>query len=253
MSNERTRSGREVGRRAERVGTMNSSVTLVLLPGLDGTDVFLQPLLAALPASVRPVVITYPQVGGDGYPELLTLIRREVAGLGEFYVLGWSFAGPLALMLAEAEPERVRGVILSASFVRAPHAWMPWGRWALIGPVVWTWRAVRRLPLWLFRPRGDALRQAKTQTWRMLSAGLLARRLRTIAGVDAREALRCCRGPVLYLAASDDRIVPPHCFEEIARERPSVTLKTIPGRHLAMYHNPQPAVRAIVEFIAAGR
>lgn len=230
---------------------MTDAVILVLLPGLDGTDVFLQPLLAALPASVRPVVITYPKAGGQGYPELLALVRREVAGLGEFYVLGWSFGGPLALMLAEAEPERVRGVILSATFVRAPHAWMPRGRWALVGPVVWSWRAMRRLPLWLFHPRSDALRQAKTQTWRLLAAGLLARRLRTIAGVDARGALRRCRGPVLYLAASDDRIVPPHCFEEIARERPSVTLKTIPGRHLAMYADPQPAAQAILEFVVA--
>jgi len=230
---------------------MTGAVTLVLLPGLDGTEVFFQPLLAALPASVRPVVITYPQAGGQGYPELLALIRREVAGLGKFYVLGWSFSGPLALMLAEAEPARVRGVILSATFVRAPHAWMPWWRWALVGPVVWTWRAGRRLPLWLFRPRGDALRQAKTQTWRLISAGLLARRLRAIAGVDARGALRRCRGPVLYLAASDDRVVPPRCFEEITRDRPSVTLKTIPGRHQAMYANPHPAAQAIAEFIAA--
>jgi len=230
---------------------MSEAVTLVLLPGLDGTGVFLQPLLAALPASVRPVVITYPQTGGHGYPELLALIRREVAGLGEFYVLGWSFSGPLALMLAEAEPARVNGVILSATFVRAPHAWMPWWRWALVGPVVWTWRAGRRLPLWLFRPRGDALRQAKTQTWRLISAGLLAQRLRAIAGVDARAELRRCHGPVLYLAASDDHIVPHRCFEEISRERPSVTLKTIPGRHLAMYANPHPAAQAILEFIAA--
>ena len=113
------------------------------------------------------------------------------------------------------------------------------------------WRALRRLPLWLFRPRGDALRQAKTQTWRLISAGLLAQRLRAIAGVDARAELRRCHGPVLYLAASDDRIVPHRCFEEISRERPSVTLKTIPGRHLAMYANPHPAAQAILEFIAA--
>jgi pimeloyl-ACP methyl ester carboxylesterase len=56
---------------------------------------------------------------------------------------------------------------------------------------------------------------------------------------------------VLYLAASHDPIVPPRCFEEIVRELPSVTLKTIPGRHLAMYANPQPAAQAIVEFVAA--
>ena len=53
--------------------------TLVLLPGLDGTDVFLRPLVAAL--TPRPV----------------------------------------AIMLAAEEPERVKGVILAATFVRAPR------------------------------------------------------------------------------------------------------------------------------------
>ena len=97
---------------------MTGAVTLVLLPGLDGTEIFLQPLLAALPASVRPVVVTYPEAGGHGYPELLALIRGEVAGLEEFYVLGWSFAGPLALMLAEAEPEPLT---LPANVIEPPE------------------------------------------------------------------------------------------------------------------------------------
>ena len=82
--------------------------TLVLLPGLDGTEIFLQPLLAALPPEVRPLVVSYPVTGPNRYAELLAVVREAVAGLGEFHVLGWSFSGPLALMLASAEPRRVR-------------------------------------------------------------------------------------------------------------------------------------------------
>src|SRR5499426_342325 len=70
---------------------------LVLLPGLDGTGIFLQPLLAALPATIRPLVVAYPASGPTRYTDLLPIIREAVAPLSEFHLLGWSFSGPLAL------------------------------------------------------------------------------------------------------------------------------------------------------------
>lgn len=226
--------------------------TLVLLPGLDGTEVLLRPLMEALPASVQPLVVTYPSSGVNSYPELLALARRAVARLPACYVLGWSFAGPLALMLAEAEPAKVRGVILSASFVRPPRPLLPILSFALAPPAVWAWRAARRMPLWLFRSRAHPLRRAKSETWRRVSARVVTRRLRAIAGVDARRLLRECRQPVLYLAASDDRIVPGHNGAEVLRLRPSAKRVTIDGPHLAMFTNAAAAAIAITEFIAGG-
>jgi pimeloyl-ACP methyl ester carboxylesterase len=229
---------------------MTKSTTLVLLPGLDGTEVFFQPLLDSLPASVRPVVVSYPPSGGSGYAELLAVVRRAVAAGPECYVLGWSFSGPLALMLAAAEPSKVRGVILSATFVRPPRQLLLRLKFALIGPVVWIWRAARRLPLWVFRSHSDPFRRAKSQTWTRVSAGVVAARLRAILAVDAREPLCGCPQPVLYIAASRDNIVPSHNVSEITRVRPSVKVVTIAGPHLAMYTNPQSAAQAIVRFIA---
>jgi len=186
--------------------------TLVLLPGLDGTEIFLQPLLGALPDGVRPLVVTYPLAGPNRYADLLAVVREAVAGIGEFHVLGWSFSGPLALMLANAEPQRVRSVILSASFVRPPRPELAMLRFALREPVIWLWREVMK--------------------------------------VDAREALRACRQPVLYLAASRDGIVPRRCIDEILSVRPAVKVVTIEGEHFAMYANPQAAARAITAFIS---
>ena len=222
----------------------------MLLPGLDGTEIFLQPLLKALPDSVRPLVVSYPLSGPNRYPDLLAIVREAVAGIGEFHVLGWSFSGPLALMLANAEPQSVRSVILSASFVRPPRPNVAKLRFALVGPVMWLWRAARRMPLWLLRQRTDAFRQAKSESWRRISARVLARRVREVMQVDAREALRTCRQPVLYLAASRDGIVPRRCLDEILSVRPSVKVVTIEGEHFAMYANPQPAARAIAAFIS---
>jgi pimeloyl-ACP methyl ester carboxylesterase len=228
---------------------MRQSTTLVLLPGLDGTEIFFQPLLASLPGSVRPLVVNYPQVGRNGYAELLAIVRSAVAEIPECYVLGWSFSGPLALMLATAEPNKVRGVILSATFLRLPRHLLLRLKFALVGPVVWLWRAARRLPLWMLRPRTDPFRRAKSQTWTRVPAGVVAARLRAILEVDARDSLRGCSQPVLNIASSRDEIVPRRNVDEIIRVRPSVKVVTIAGRHLAMYTNPQSATQAIAKFI----
>lgn len=231
-------------------GTAVDPLTLLLLPGLDGTEIFFQPLLAALPGWIQPVVVTYPRAGCDTYADLLALIRRTTAGMSDYAVLGWSFSGPLALMLAAAEPERVRAVILSATFVRPPRAALASGRFALHAPVIWTWRVLRRLPLWLFRPPTDAWRRAKNLTWQRVPAATLARRLHTVSRVDVRAELRTCRAPILCLAASHDGVVPAKNVAAILRVRPSVQVATIPGPHLAMFFAPSPAARAIAEFLA---
>ena len=72
---------------------MSAGATLVLLPGLDGTDVFLRPLVAALPSTIRPVVVTYPTSGAEEYRDVLDLVRRATGGLPTFYVPAHCLAG----------------------------------------------------------------------------------------------------------------------------------------------------------------
>ena len=79
-----------------------TSTTLVLLPGLDGTEVFFRPLLAVLPTWIKPMVVTYPTSGANNYSHLLSVAQAAIEDSNSrtFYVLGWSFSGPLALMVA---------------------------------------------------------------------------------------------------------------------------------------------------------
>lgn len=224
--------------------------TLVLLPGLDGTDVFFRPLLAALPQWVHSQVVCFPPAGANEYAELLPIVREAVSEVPRFYILGSSFAGPLALMLAAAEPDKVRGVILSVSFVRAPRPMYARLKFAAVTPVVWMIRACRRLPVWLSRGPDDQLRRDKSETWRRVSARMVAARIRALLNVDARDLLRDCPHPLLCIAGRDDGIVPQLNVEEIARVRPSVHVRIIEGRHFAPYTDPTAAAEAIVEFMA---
>lgn len=224
-------------------------ITLVLLPGLDGTDVFFRPLLTTLPEWITPLVIQFPPSGVNEYPDLLQMVRALLAEVPRYHVLGWSFSGPLALMLAQAEPEKVQGVVLVSSFVRPPRRLFVQLRWAAITPVVWLLRFGKRLPVWLSRSSNDRLRQDKTETWKRVSAEMIAARIRTLLDVDARHLLKHCVCPVLCVAGGNDRIVPYDNVEEMARIRESIRVRTIAGEHFAIYTNPVGALAAITEFI----
>ena len=59
------------------------NTTLLLLPGMDGTDVFFRPLIEALPPFVRTIVVSLPTTGGSDYADLLDYVRQKVAQLSE--------------------------------------------------------------------------------------------------------------------------------------------------------------------------
>jgi pimeloyl-ACP methyl ester carboxylesterase len=223
--------------------------TLVLLPGLDGTEVFFKPLLASLPSWVHSHVVCFPPTGASKYAELLAIVREAVSEISNFFVLGSSFGGPLALMLAEAEPYKVKGVILATTFVSPPRQIYARMRFTAITPTIWMLRACRRIPVWLARGPTDQLRLDKAETWRRVSAGIVAARIRALLNVDARELLKDCPVPVLCLAGNGDGVVPERNVEEIVRVRPSVSVQIIQGGHFALYTNATGAASAITEFM----
>jgi hypothetical protein len=60
-------------------------ITLVILPGLDGTEVLFRPLLALLPDWIQPVVICYPASGPNEYADLREVVREKIAGLPQLH------------------------------------------------------------------------------------------------------------------------------------------------------------------------
>jgi pimeloyl-ACP methyl ester carboxylesterase len=228
---------------------MEPSATLVLLPGVDGTDVFFRPLLAALPASIRTRVLCYPESAPHRYDDLLEVLLRSLEDLPEYYVLGLSYSGPLAVMLAAAQPDKVRGLILAATFVRCPRPDLLPLRPLLSAPVIWLLRAARRLPIWLFSQADDPFRRAKAETWGRVSARSLSRRLRMVLRVDVRALLRSCWQPVLCLAFGEDDVVPMANAEEMIRLHPAARLVTVPGKHLGIWTHPQAVAHEVARFV----
>ena len=75
-----------------------SDVSLVLLPGLDGTGKLFTPLINCLPDHLRPIVVSYPPDIPYGYEDLLPIVHSSLPKDKDYIILGESFSGhPLLL------------------------------------------------------------------------------------------------------------------------------------------------------------
>ena len=228
-----------------------TSISLILLPGLDGTGLLFQPLIAALPATIKPTIVRYPGDRHLSYEELLPFAMDALPHSDPFILLGESFSGPLAAMVAAHRPKNLLGLILCASFITAP--------WPLIRPAVSIFargpvfnlyipykqiRATRRIfHATATRPdRANAI---------IGSAHVFASRVRMVFQVDAREALRSCDVPMLYVKAANDMVVPGRNLRIIQQINPRIAVVTIGSSHMVLQRHPVEAAEAISTFASS--
>jgi pimeloyl-ACP methyl ester carboxylesterase len=224
--------------------------TLVLLPGMDGGDKLFGPLQAAVPAGVDTIAVGYPPGPRNGYDDLLPLVRAQLPVDRPFFLLGWSFSGPLALLAAAARPAGLRGVILAASFVKTPVRYLP--RWAgrLATPALFRfYPAASRAKALLGGYGTREVRRLLAEAHANAGVEAIACRARATLSIDATGALAACPVPVLYLRARKDGVIRGSHADEIRRLRPSVEIADIDGPHLALVTNPAAAWDALGAFM----
>lgn len=224
--------------------------TLVLLPGMDGSDKLFGPLRATAPAGVDTVAVGYPPGPRNAYDDLLPHVRAQLPVDRPFFLLGWSFSGPLALLAAATRPAGLRGVILAASFVKAPVPYLP--RWArnLATPALFRFYPVASRAKALLGGYGTSeVRRLLAKAHAFAGIEALACRARATLSVDATDALVACPVPVLYLRARKDGVIRGSRADEIRRLRPSVEIVDIDGPHLALVTNPAAAWQALEAFM----
>jgi pimeloyl-ACP methyl ester carboxylesterase len=225
--------------------------TLVLLPGLDGTGDFFQPLLEALGEGVRTHVVRYPVAGAYDYATCQQLVRAELPTDGPYVLLGESFSGPVAISLAAQAPPGLAGVILCCTFAGNPRP-----RLAFIRPL---------LPFLPFHGTGSSLRLSRflvlgrwiTPSIRELHQRILASvpaktmrsRIEAVADCDVREALASIRLPTLCLIARHDRLIPKAAARLIRQQAPAATLVEIDAPHCLLQCEAAQAAAKIREFL----
>ncbi|MDM5181960.1 alpha/beta hydrolase [Massilia sp. DJPM01] len=226
-------------------------VTLVLLPGMDGSGDLFAGFIAALGDRQETMVVSYPPALALGYAGLTEHARAQLPLDRPFVLVGESFSGPVAIALAASRPPGLIGLVLCCTFARTPRPLlaplrplvsvlpMPSSLTPLIAPFLLGFDA----PLALRR----ALRAALDQ----VPPARLRGRLREVMAVDYTARARNIAVPVLYLQATRDWIVPASAARLLASLCPDWRLVALEGPHLLLQSVPEQAATTIKHFVAA--
>jgi sigma-B regulation protein RsbQ len=226
---------------------MSAPTPAVLVPGLDGTGELFGPLIGALGPAFAPTIVrlTDQPVAWDQHVAAVeqVLLTASAPAL----LVAESFGGPLAVAAAARHPDRVRGVLLAATFLVRPSwsiGWIrPWYRFLVSVP--WPTALRRRVLVALLAM--PALDTAQVEKLLAVNnhrrASVLTHRLGQCASVDVRAEFASLRCPIAYIGGRADRIVPVARHAEMVRRlQPTATVELLPGApHMLLQCQPDAA------------
>ena len=227
---------------------MDAAPHFVLLPGLDGTGELFAPLLQALGDDVTTSVVRYvAELTLDEYVESAAKALPDGCIL-----IAESFSGPVAITLAARHPGKVRCLVLCATFAVSPFRTLL--------------RAAKFIPARLFRPNAllpsivsyfclngasISLRPSPVAAVCSVPPAIMRARLNCLATTDVRPVLPRITPPVLYLRASDDRVVSSRLSLAMTSGLRDVKVVEIDGPHLLLQARPRECAAEIMRFVAA--
>ena len=223
-------------------------MTLVLLPGMDGSGELFAGFVAALGDGIAPLVLSYPAEQPLDYQGLADFARDRLPVGQPYVLLGESFSGPVAIALAASRPPDLVGLVLSCTFARNPVPRLR--RFAGLIPFLpisskFTGLA---LPLLLGGHATPALRRTLRGVLDQVRPAVLRARMRAVLGVDYSAQLRGVTVPVLYLQAAQDRVVSRASARHITLLLPQVKAVVLDGPHLLLQAAPVAAASVVREF-----
>jgi pimeloyl-[acyl-carrier protein] methyl ester esterase len=230
-----------------------NKLTLVLLPGLDGTAELFANFLPEVPPGLDVMAAAYPRQKFLSYPELVSWLSDVVPKDRPYVLLGESYGSPLAVMFAARHPANLAGIILCVGFISNPVR-----NWGFLP------RLLARRFFFQFSPpkvavkyfiagmdAPDSLLLAVERATRTVSAEVRAQRAKATLNCDATREIRQINVPLLYLQAAKDRLVEKRCLKEIERLHPATISVSIRAPHLLLQREPRRASQAIAQFISA--
>jgi pimeloyl-ACP methyl ester carboxylesterase len=227
---------------------------LVVLPGLDGTATLLSDFVEATGTTFDSVVtVSYPRDHALSYAELGTLTRQSLPKQGSYFLLGESFSGPIALSIAANPPPGLAGLILSTTFAENPVGLLrPFASFMHFAPV----RAVpvSVLSWWLLgRWSTPKLRESLGKALASVASVVLRARAASALRANVTGCLGEISLPVLYLRASEDRLLYSAVGDQLLLAIPHATLVTIEGPHLLLQASPKGCAKAVAAFVSGLR
>jgi pimeloyl-ACP methyl ester carboxylesterase len=211
----------------------------ILLPGMDGTGELLTEFAAALAPEFDALIVSYPTDVALDYQALIAFVRDLLPSGEQFLLIAESFSGPVAIGLAASKPDGLIGVVMCASFANAPRPRLrPFVR--LFQPL-----PPQRLPARLAMPvlmgrwsSPDWSRRVQ-RTIRAIAPIVMRRRLNDVSTVDMATLVAHIDSPLLYLKASNDRLVLADSWHAIHQAGRNAACIEIEGPHFLLQAKPQ--------------
>lgn len=243
-----------------------SGPPVFLVPGLGGVGSYWQPNIAAFAARYQVVVHDHRGTGQssrsmirysvDQMTDDLVAVMDEL-GIRRAHIVGHSTGGAIGQTLAAKHPDRLRSLVISASWTKADPFFRRVfeARRALLTQAG-TAAYVRSTAVFLYPDwwvnRNIALLEERERTVipAFPPAEIVASRIDAIMAFDRTADLPRIRTPVLVICAKDDILTPPYFSRELARLIPGADLVELErGGHCASETNTQEFNDAVLRFI----
>lgn len=223
-------------------------VTLVLLPGLDGTGLLFSDFVSALGPDFEGIVVRYPTDQCLGYAELESIARASLPKDRSFVLVGESFSGPIAISISASHPPGLVGLILCCSFARYPRPLLR--RLRPLVPVIPVKGRVVSILRRVVNRRGcsSALRSKLSEASAKVASSVFRTRINELLRIDVTGKLSEVEVPILYLRASSDGVVPRRASEEIQRLVPPVRIVDFDAPHFLLQANAAQAAAVVAKF-----
>jgi len=216
---------------------------------MEGSGEFFAPLLQFLGASINTQVIPFPQDNVLTYEQLTDFVKKQVPLHTPYVLLGESFSGPIAVSIAAPKPPNLIGLILVGTFIRSPLP-LPPSLWNTVCRLPPSWLPFRFVAWFLLN--GYGTRELLSQLYTVLSGipdRVMQERLRSILEVDVSKEATAINVPMLYIRASQDKIVPRSASELILSFQPAMQIAEMNGPHFILQIQPKTATGIILRFI----
>jgi pimeloyl-ACP methyl ester carboxylesterase len=224
---------------------------LVLLPGLDGTGALFADLVAAIRGEYDSAVVRYPTSSFSGWSALASIIEASVPKSVSFVIVAESFSSPLAIQYAATSPANLKALVICAGFASNPLRGWRRAMAKLLLPVMFRISvpraAVRALLIGDSAP--PSLLSAVERAISSVDRAVLRERLRIVLACDVTQELKRVSVPMLYLQATNDRLVSKDAVRVMKAAKPEIEIVEIEGPHLLLQRQPARTAEVIGRFV----
>ncbi|MBU1621211.1 MAG: alpha/beta hydrolase [Gammaproteobacteria bacterium] len=227
---------------------IKSQMTIVVLPGLDGTGTLYQQLAQQLAPDYELQVIAYPLDQLWGYTELLDYIRPQLPQ-SPYLLLAESFSGPLGIMLSAEKPHHLKALVLCCTFGRNPLPAIK-GLASAVDKLPWNELVHHWTALWLQgRYASPQLSALMGNALMMVPEQVIKHRAKQTLQVDVLAEFAALTLPLMYLQARQDRLIWAFNAKTLKQLQPDMQLVRLDAPHFLLQAIPDQAAWQLQLFI----